>query len=177
MEVGDQHHDPAALSPGKTRYSFVQEAGWAPGPVWTGAEKSRLHRDSTPGPFSLQRVAILTVLCRSTADPQRSFKIHTKFSTLWKQVSFVQEQSSYSTVSKLLAVVYVPLLKSEHISRFPPNMVQACDTFGGQSNTLPLSFIQSMIPTGWERWTTTTQVTPNIAFGKMHSTRCIRIFG
>jgi len=24
--------------------SIVQEAGWAPGPVWTGTEKSRPHR-------------------------------------------------------------------------------------------------------------------------------------
>jgi hypothetical protein len=28
--------------------SIVHEAGWAPGPVWTGAEIS--HRDSIPGP-------------------------------------------------------------------------------------------------------------------------------
>jgi hypothetical protein len=27
-----------SLTPGKTRYPLVQEAGWAPGPVWTGAE-------------------------------------------------------------------------------------------------------------------------------------------
>jgi hypothetical protein len=26
------------LSPGKDSVSFVQEAGWAPGPVWIGAE-------------------------------------------------------------------------------------------------------------------------------------------
>ena len=26
------------LPPGKTRYPFLQEAEWAPGPVWTGAE-------------------------------------------------------------------------------------------------------------------------------------------
>ena len=27
-----------SLPPGKTRYPLLQEAGWAPGPVWTGAE-------------------------------------------------------------------------------------------------------------------------------------------
>jgi len=32
------------LPPGKDSELIVQEAGWAPGPVWTG-EKSRLHRD------------------------------------------------------------------------------------------------------------------------------------
>ena len=32
---------------GKNPVPIVQEAGWAPGPVWTGG-KSRLHRDSIP---------------------------------------------------------------------------------------------------------------------------------
>ena len=30
----------------------VQEAGWAPGPVWTGAENLVCHRDSFHGPSS-----------------------------------------------------------------------------------------------------------------------------
>jgi len=38
MGVGDQSHAPAASTPGKDPVSIVQEAGWAPGPVWTGAE-------------------------------------------------------------------------------------------------------------------------------------------
>jgi len=33
--------------PGKDPVLILQEAGWAPGPVWTGG-KSRLHRDSIP---------------------------------------------------------------------------------------------------------------------------------
>jgi len=33
-----QRHAPAALYPGKDPALIVQEAGWAPGPVWTGAE-------------------------------------------------------------------------------------------------------------------------------------------
>ena len=32
---------------GKDPVPVLQEAGWAPGPVWTG-EKSRLHQDSIP---------------------------------------------------------------------------------------------------------------------------------
>jgi len=35
------------LPPGKTQVPILQEAGWAPGPVWTGG-KSRPHRDSIP---------------------------------------------------------------------------------------------------------------------------------
>ena len=38
MGVGDQRHAPAALPPGKDPVPTVQEAGWAPGPVWTNAE-------------------------------------------------------------------------------------------------------------------------------------------
>ena len=38
MGVGGQLHVPAAFTPGKEPLPIVQEAGWAPGPVWTGAE-------------------------------------------------------------------------------------------------------------------------------------------
>ena len=36
--VRGQRHAPAALYPGKDSVPIVQEAGWTPGPVWTGAE-------------------------------------------------------------------------------------------------------------------------------------------
>jgi hypothetical protein len=37
---------PRPLStPGKDPVPLVQEAGWAPGPVWTGAENLAPHRD------------------------------------------------------------------------------------------------------------------------------------
>jgi len=35
------------FTPGKDKVPIVQEAGWAPGPVWTGG-KSRPHRDLIP---------------------------------------------------------------------------------------------------------------------------------
>ena len=38
MGVGDQRHPPAAFIPGKDPVTIVQEAGWAPGPVWIGEE-------------------------------------------------------------------------------------------------------------------------------------------
>jgi len=38
MGVGGQPHTPAASTPGKESVPIVQEAGWAPGPVWTGSE-------------------------------------------------------------------------------------------------------------------------------------------
>jgi len=36
--VGGQRHAPAVFTPGKDPLPIVQEAGWAPGPVWTLAE-------------------------------------------------------------------------------------------------------------------------------------------
>ena len=33
-----QPHAPAASTPGKDPVPIVQEAGWAPGPVWTGGK-------------------------------------------------------------------------------------------------------------------------------------------
>ena len=43
--VSGQQHAPAASTPGKDLVPILQEAGWAPGLVWTGG-KSRPHRDS-----------------------------------------------------------------------------------------------------------------------------------
>ena len=52
MWMGGERHAPATLSTGKYPVPIVQEAGWAPGPVWTGAENLALHQDSIPGPSS-----------------------------------------------------------------------------------------------------------------------------
>ena len=38
MVVGGQRHAGAAFTSGKDPLPNVQEAGWTPGPVWTGAE-------------------------------------------------------------------------------------------------------------------------------------------
>jgi hypothetical protein len=45
--VGGEGHAPAALLPGKI--PVVQEAGWNPGPVWTGAEKLAPTGIRSPG--------------------------------------------------------------------------------------------------------------------------------
>ena len=47
--------------PGKELVPILQEAGWAPGPVWTGA-KSRPHRDSIPDRPARSSVAVPTEL-------------------------------------------------------------------------------------------------------------------
>jgi len=58
---GGQPHVSAASTPGKDTASIVQEAGWAPGPVWTGG-KYRPYRDSIPDRPARSSVAIPTEL-------------------------------------------------------------------------------------------------------------------
>ena len=49
------------FTPGKDPVPIVQEAGWAPGPVWRGG-KSLPHRDSIPDRPDRSSVAIPTEL-------------------------------------------------------------------------------------------------------------------
>ena len=50
--------------PGKDPVPIVQEAGWAPGPVWTGG-KSRPHRDSIPtDALQCIKIALKTLILR-----------------------------------------------------------------------------------------------------------------
>jgi len=49
------------FTPGKDPVPIVQEAGWAPGPVWTGG-KSRPRRDSNPDRPARSSVPIPTEL-------------------------------------------------------------------------------------------------------------------
>ena len=48
MEVGGQHHASAALLPGRDRVSIVQESGWVPGPLQTGAINLAHSRSLSP---------------------------------------------------------------------------------------------------------------------------------
>lgn len=58
MGVGGQRHDPAALSPGKSPDTTVQEAGRASGPVWTGKKKeTKFHARPGFEPRCVQPVA------------------------------------------------------------------------------------------------------------------------
>ena len=59
--MGGQPNAPAASTPRKDLVPIVQEAGWAPGPVWTGG-KSRPHRDSIPDRPARSSIAIPTEL-------------------------------------------------------------------------------------------------------------------
>jgi len=48
MVVGGQRHAPAEFTPGKDPLPIVQETGWAPEPVWIGAENLASTRIRSP---------------------------------------------------------------------------------------------------------------------------------
>ena len=60
-----QRHAPTALTPGKDPVPIVQEAGWAPGPVWTGAENLAPSWNRSPDHPARSAVAIPTELPRT----------------------------------------------------------------------------------------------------------------
>jgi hypothetical protein len=53
----------SCFTPGKDPAPIVQEAGWDSGPVWTG-QKILVPPGLIPRLSSLQRVAVMTTLCR-----------------------------------------------------------------------------------------------------------------
>ena len=57
----DQRHAPAAINPGKDSVPIVQEAKWAPAPVWMGG-KSRPTGIRSPDRPARSSVAIPTEL-------------------------------------------------------------------------------------------------------------------
>jgi hypothetical protein len=58
-------------TPGKDPVPTVQEAGWAPGPVWTGAENL-----ASPGIRSPDRPACSQSLYRLSCPAQGTFVMH-----------------------------------------------------------------------------------------------------
>ena len=62
------------FTPGKDPVHVLQEAGWAPGPVWTGG-KSRPHRDSIPErPPRSQSLYQLSYPANVTTEGTQKFK-------------------------------------------------------------------------------------------------------
>ena len=79
--VDGQRHAPASLLSGKDPVPIEQETGWAPGPVWMGAENLASHLDSIPRPSSPQRVTIPAALSRPL-----SHHTHVQFNSLYHVV-------------------------------------------------------------------------------------------
>jgi hypothetical protein len=88
---------------GKDRVRIVEEAGWAPGPVWTSG-KSRPDRDSIPDRPAHSSVAIPTEL----SGPERVKYLHLNLKALFPPGSLEFKNNLHvvrSTVSKYLETV------------------------------------------------------------------------
>jgi len=83
MGVGGQRHAPSALPPERDPMPIVQNTGWAPGPVWMGAENlvltgirypdrqtpsESLYRLSYPGTVAARDISECKLLCRLHYD-------------------------------------------------------------------------------------------------------------
>ena len=71
MEVGGQRHALVALPPAKTRFPLYRKAGWAPGPVWTGAGNLASTGIRSPCPWKLSESYFLQTACSSVPSDLR----------------------------------------------------------------------------------------------------------
>ena len=82
------------FTPGKDPVPILQEAGWAPGPVWTG-EKSRSHRDSIPDIYIIQ-------------DIRKSLYAFVDFNTMWNDI---KNFTHLKTTGRILSIRWFGLLR------------------------------------------------------------------
>ena len=98
--VSGQRHASAAFYPppipGKDPVPIVQEAGRAPGPVWTSAENLAPHRDSIPGP-NIHKSSVKCPLFASDFNETSNF-LDFFFSQNARNVEFHENPSSGSRV-------------------------------------------------------------------------------
>ena len=76
MGVVGQHHAAAALPPQKDQVPIVQEAGWAPGPFWTGGKNLAPTGIRSPDRPTRTSVALPTELLRPLIPASKNY---TKF--------------------------------------------------------------------------------------------------
>ena len=101
--MGGRPHALAASTPGKDPVPIAQEAGWAPGLLWTGG-KSRPHRDSIPDrPARSQSLYRLSYPAR----PRRSHLINYKFQVThwWSNLSWHGPRTSFYENMPVVAVI------------------------------------------------------------------------
>jgi hypothetical protein len=125
--VRGQHHTPAALYPRENPVPIVQEAGWAPGPVWTGAENLAPPEFD---PRTIQTVAIryTDYATRPTVDT------FTNTSFLHSVISFF--------LARLWLLLSISFRKTEH-TLFNEVLQKTQQTIGCMITSLSKTFIYS----------------------------------
>jgi hypothetical protein len=109
-------------TPGKDTVPIVQEAGWAPGPVWTGAENLAPHRDSIPGPDrparsqSLYRLSYPAHLCRMWyIKSKREFCLRT---SVLISVITILDNTAYKTALCYCVTVAALLISVSNVTAY-----------------------------------------------------------
>ena len=103
---------PGRFTPRKDPVPIVQEAGWAPGPVWTGAENLAPQQDSIPGPSDPFRVAIPTELSRPTYDNYHTASV--LLTLLVSQFTSVLTAANWHSSTATLRVKPLPSLQQQN---------------------------------------------------------------
>ena len=118
--MGSQPHAPAASTPGKDPVPIVQEAGWAPGWVWTGG-KSRPYQDLIPDRPAHSRYTDWatrpTLLLEHGAYLQHSKCVHLY---MWPVVTAASSLLLFS-LYHMLEVVSLLLLTSCNLPQYSPS--------------------------------------------------------
>jgi len=99
MGVGGQRHALATLPPGKGPVPFAQQAGWAPGPVWTGAENL-----TPPRHFDPRTVHPVAIRYTDWATPSQLCRLQEEKIRTWVAYRlFIQSATSLQT--EILTVI------------------------------------------------------------------------
>ena len=101
------------FTPGKDPVPILQEAGWAPGPVWTGG-KSRPHRDSIPDrPAHSQPLYRLSYRAHSTYIYIHC--IHIWHIYIYTYITYMHAYITYIHTSFILTYIYTYIHTHTHI--------------------------------------------------------------
>ena len=91
------------FTPEKDPVPILQDAGWAPGPVWTGG-KSRPHRDSIPDrptiSQSLYRLSYRPTHTNTHTHIYKQYFIYRKYSYMFRSTCIIFRESCPSALLK-----------------------------------------------------------------------------
>ena len=147
--------------PGKDPVSIVQEAGWAPGPVWTGSKNlapTRLRSsDSTARSQSLYPLHYPThTTIRSSDSTARSQSLYRLRYPAHTTIRFSDSTARSQSLYRLRYPAHTPWWYGQHIApsqKYPSARVPAVSTAGHNMQQLLLSLLSALHTIAAEAYT------------------------